>query len=113
MPFEEGGNVSIAGHRNGTRNEVDILLLKGMDSVFISCKMGPPSALALAEIKTISDRFGAGRSKTVLLTASAVKGVNRVLSTRAKDMGITLIDRGDLGQKDLGQRLIKICKSWN
>ena len=99
--------------RNGTRNEVDILLLKGMDSVFISCKMGPPSALALAEIKTISDRFGAGRSKTVLLTASAVKGVNRVLSTRAKDMGITLIDRGDLGQKDLGQRLIKICKSWN
>lgn len=98
--------------QNGTRNEVDIFLVKGVTSVFISCKMGPPSALALSEIQVLSAKFGGERAKTVLLTASAVKAENRILTERAKDMGIFLIDRGGLGQKDLGQRLIKIAQSY-
>ena len=96
----------------GTRNEVDIFLLKGVTPVFISCKMGSPSALALAEIKTISTKFGGSRAKTVLLTASAVKSENHVIAQRARDMNITLIDRGDLGRRDLGAQLVRIAKSW-
>ncbi len=97
--------------RDGTRNEVDIFLLKGTIPLFISCKMGTPTALALSEIKVLSGKFGGENSKTILLTASAVKAENHVLSTRAKDMGIVLLDRGDLGQKDLGQRFMKIAQA--
>lgn len=96
----------------GTRNEVDIFLLKGVTPVFISCKMGSPSALALAEIKTISTKFGGSRAKTVLLTASAVKSENHVIAQRARDMNITIIDRGDLGRRDLSTQLVRIAKSW-
>ncbi len=96
--------------RNGTRNEVDIFLLKGTIPIFISCKMGAPTALALSEIKVLSKKFGGDAAKTVLLTASAVKSDNPVLAARAKDMDVVLIDRSDLGQKDLGQRFIKIAQ---
>lgn len=96
---------------NGTRNEVDIFLLKGTVPIFISCKMGAPTALALSEIKLLSKKFGGEAAKTVLLTASTVKLDNPVLATRAKDMEIILIDRSDLGQKDLGQRFIKIAQT--
>ena len=97
--------------RDGTRNEVDIFLVKGTIPLFISCKMGAPTALALSEIKMLSGKFGGENAKIILLTASAVKAENHVLATRAKDMGIILLDRGDLGQKDLGQRFIKIAQT--
>ena len=73
--------------------------------------MGAPTALALSEIKMLSGKFGGENAKIILLTASAVKAENHVLATRAKDMGIILLDRGDLGQKDLGQRFIKIAQT--
>ena len=48
----------------------------------------------------------------MLLTASAVKSENHVIAQRARDMNITLIDRGDLGRRDLGAQLVRIAKSW-
>ena len=94
-----------------TRNEIDILLVKGITPVFISCKMGLPTALALSEIKIISQKFGGMYTKTVLLTAASLKGQNAALCQRAKDLDITIIDKSDLQQAALEKRFLEIAEA--
>ena len=60
-------------NNKGTRNEVDVLAVHNVTPVFISCKMGVPTPLALSEIKMLSDKFGGERTQTVLLTAADVE----------------------------------------
>lgn len=94
-----------------TKNEVDVLLIKGVTSVFISCKMSLPSALALSEIKLLSMKFGGRFSRTILLTAARLTEDNRPLRTRAADLGILLLDRGDLAGNRLAERLIEAASA--
>lgn len=99
----DGGEVA-----KGTRNEIDILLVRGVIPAFISCKMGVPTPLALSEIKLLSEKFGGVFTQTVLLTASDAKRTNPALVQRAKDLNIWLIDRGDLQNNALASRLKEI-----
>ena len=89
--------------RNGytTRNEIDLLLIKGITPVFISCKMGVPSPLALGEIKILSEKFGGARTRTVLMSGANIKESDIAITQRAKDLDITVIDRSDLTQERL------------
>ena len=96
------------GRDRSTRNEIDILLISGVTPVFISCKMGVPTPLALSEIKILSEKFGGERTKTVLLTGADIYNDNRPLAQRARDLGITLLDRGDLAKGDLARRLQRL-----
>lgn len=96
------------GRTPSTRNEIDILVVEGVTPVFISCKMGVPSPLALTEIKILSEKFGGERTRTMMLTAANVHEENRPLSQRAKDLGITLLDRGNLQRGELVQSLQRI-----
>ena len=81
-----------------------------MTPVFISCKMGVPTPLALSEIKILSEKFGGERTKTVLLTGADIYNDNRPLAQRARDLGITLLDRGDLAKGDLARRLQRLVE---
>lgn len=94
------------GVEGATKNEVDVLLIKGCTAVFISCKMGLPSALALSEIKLLSVKFGGRFSRTVLLSAARMTNDNTPLRTRASDLDILLMDRGVLTGNRLAERLI-------
>ena len=96
------------GKTPSTRNEIDILVVQGITPVFISCKMGVPSPLALTEIKILSEKFGGGRTRTVMLTAANVHEENRPLSQRAKDLQITLLDRGNLQRGEFVQSLQRV-----
>lgn len=91
--------------RDETRNEIDILLVKGVTPVFISCKMGQPTPLALSEIRLLSGRFGGELAKTVLLTASDVYGQNRALYNRARELGVAVIDKNDIEENTVALRL--------
>ena len=97
------------GKDPSTRNEIDILLVRGVTPVFISCKMGLPTPLALSEIKILSEKFGGERTKTVLLTAADVYGQDRPLAQRARELDITLIDRSALENGDLASRLQRLA----
>lgn len=95
------------GAEGSTKNEVDVLLIKGVTALFISCKMSLPSPLALSEIKLLSMKFGGRFSRTVLLTAAKLTGDNKPLRTRAEDLGIRLLDRTVLTGNRLAECLLE------
>lgn len=96
------------GH-DTTRNEIDVLLVKGVTPVFISCKTGQPTALAMSEIKIISEKFGGIFTKTVIMTASNLKQENKALLQRATDLGIYVLDKSDLDSGNLAKLLLDIA----
>ena len=78
--------------------------------VFISCKSGTPNVVALNEIKTLAKQFGQTNGRPVLVTMADVRGRDEYLTQRAEDMGITIIDRGDLVNDRLNKRLLAASK---
>lgn len=100
---------NVENRQDTTKNEVDVLLVKDITPVFISCKMGQPTALALSEIRIISEKFGGAFTKTVLMTASNLKKDNKTLWQRAKDLDILVLDKSDLDKGELAQTLLKIA----
>jgi len=53
-----------------TRNEIDVMIMKGVIPVFISCKNGSVHKEALYELSTVAERFGGKYSKKILITTS-------------------------------------------
>ena len=96
-----------------TKNEIDILLVKGITPIFVSCKMGMPSALALSEIKTLSTRFGGVLAKTVVLTAKDVCSGSMAIYNRAKELNIYIIDKKDIDNNNVAKRLMEIATTFN
>lgn len=93
------------GGPDATKNEIDVFLVKKATPVFISCKMGIPSPLAISEIKLLSSKFGGTNSSTVLITSEMLGKEHLALKTRAADVGITLLDASALQQELLLQQL--------
>lgn len=101
----------IIKQQDNTINEIDLILTKGIQSIFISCKIGVPSPLDLSEISYLSRKFGGRLAKTVLVSASDIRLSNSALYQRAKDMGIAIIDRNELAVHTLTNRLLSILES--
>lgn len=72
-------------------NEVDVLALKGIQPIFISCKSGKMDASrslhALYELETVANRFGGKYARRILLTAQKM---NEIAAQRAEQMGIEI-----------------------
>lgn len=95
------------GKRNdiaNTVNEIDLILVKGIIPLFVSCKMGRPDALDLDEIRLLSEKFGGSLAKAVMITAVDMS-YNPKLYQRAKDMGIYVIDSNDVYSGQLANQL--------
>lgn len=81
-----------------TRNEIDVMLMRGVKPVFISCKNGELKKEALYELDTVANRFGGEYAKRIIVTTDVgtnFKGYNYILQ-RAKDMDIKII--GDVNK---------------
>lgn len=91
-----------------TINEIDVVLTRGITPVFISCKYGVPSTTALNEIKTLTDLFGGGYAKGVLVTLSDLMDISPATYQRAADMGIDIIQDEDFEAGNVGSRLLAI-----
>lgn len=91
-----------------TINEIDVVLTRGITPVFISCKYGVPSTTALNEIKTLTDLFGGGYAKGVLVTLSDLMDISPATYQRAADMGIDIIQDEDFETGSVGSRLLAI-----
>lgn len=92
--------------RINTVNEIDVMLVKGQVPVFISCKSGNPSVVALNAIKTLSSKFGGQNGRAVLVTMSDVRNRDPYLYQRAADMGVMVIDYTDLVTDKLSKKLL-------
>ena len=81
-------------HIPETRNEIDVLAVRGMTPLFISCKNGDIGDDELYKLNTVAERFGSRYARKMLIaTELERKGPMSVKSyiQRAKDMGIYLV----------------------
>ena len=75
------------------KNEVDIVVMRDLVPVFISCKNGDVQKEALYELETVANRFGGKYARKYLLASyiSSNPQSRKYIIQRAKDMNINLI----------------------
>lgn len=74
-------------------NEIDLMAVRGIVPMFVSCKVCNISTEALNELAILRDRFGGSMAKAVIVTAERPRPVAR---HRADELGIFVIDLDDL-----------------
>jgi len=77
-----------------TMNEIDVILMKNVCPIFISCKSGKAGGHSLHELETVSRKFGGKYAKKALILAKACDDTTgtQYFKQRAKDMHIWIID---------------------
>ncbi|MBO5509681.1 MAG: hypothetical protein J5962_04390 [Lachnospiraceae bacterium] len=77
-----------------TMNEIDVILMKNVCPIFISCKSGKAGGLALHELETVSRKFAGKYARKALVLSRACDDTTGTMffKQRAKDMHIWIID---------------------
>ncbi len=81
-------------HNNDTKNEIDVILMRGLTPVFISCKIGQIQEIEPYKLWTVAERFGGKQVRKVLIASEFDRYDDKSESAfmnRAKEMGITFI----------------------
>ncbi len=75
-------------------NEIDVMLMKGLTPVFISCKNGRFDVDELYKLSVVAERFGGKYARKVIVAAESIEdsAKGKYLKARATDMGIRFID---------------------
>lgn len=77
-----------------TRNEIDVLVTRGLTPLFISCKNGDVDEEELYKLQTVATRFGGRGARKMLIATHLEKqkpSSTRAFIQRAKDMGIYIV----------------------
>ena len=77
-----------ADEKFDTKNEIDVMLMKDVTPVFVSCKNGGVDDKELYKLCDVARRFGGEHVVMLLVTSGEVQSPAFV--ERAKDMGILL-----------------------
>ena len=88
-------------------NEIDVMAVKGIIPLFISCKTCAVDTDALNELSILRDRFGGKMAKAVIVTTENCRNVTR---NRATALGITVIDMEDISCGNLAGQLREIME---
>lgn len=78
-----------------TENEIDVMLMRGVTPVFVSCKNGAVTTEELYKLNSVAERFGGKYAKKVLVATTLGKKGGEALEyfrQRADDMKIKLIE---------------------
>lgn len=91
-----------------TENEIDVMMMRGVVPVFVSCKNGHIDVEELYKLNTVAERFGGEYAKKVLVSnaidSMGLKG--KQFAQRAADMGIKIIKNvQDLSDAELAKEL--------
>lgn len=89
------------------RNEVDVMLTRGVMPVFISCKTRYPINEDLNELYAIKENFGGKISAAILATTKYVESESPV-AERARAMGIGIIDERNFENGTVAKRLLRL-----
>lgn len=79
--------------KKDTKNEIDVLAMRGMVPVFISCKNGGVEMEELYKLETVANRFGGRYAVKILVATSLNKRseATHTLLARAKEMNIRVL----------------------
>ena len=100
----------VHGDYRDTKNEVDVVLMKGLTPIFVSCKSSMPKAEDLYEIQYLARRFGGSRAKAVLATAEDMSVGARAVFRRAADIGVAVIESDDILDGDCARLLNRLAE---
>lgn len=103
---------------NGTENELDVILTKGLSSLIVSCKTSKFNANHLYEIDALTRKFSLNSTPVIIYSSRQgfVDGVTTddlcPIKNRASAMGIYLIDLNELEAQgiSLGEKLVRIIE---
>lgn len=90
----DGNLHDLTDEEKDTENEIDVVLMKGLTPIFISCKNGQVDDDELYKLESVTNRFGGLYAKKVLIATYLGKKTKsmKYFKQRAKDMKINLID---------------------
>ncbi len=91
--------------RDAVTNEIDVMAVRGVQPVFISCKTCEIKTEALNELAILRDRFGGKGSRAVIVSSAAGGRSRAVMRQRAAELGIEVIEWNDLALDRLTARL--------
>lgn len=97
----------VVGHA-GVSNEIDVMAVRGVIPLFLSCKTCEVKTEAINELAILRDRFGGKGAKAAIITAEPCNAAAR---HRAAQLGIAVIDLEELESGQLVQRLKVIMKA--
>ena len=86
-------------------NEIDVMAVRGVQPVFISCKTCEIKTEALNELAILRDRFGGKGSRAVIVTSASPSRGRAVMRRRAAELEIEVIEWNDLSLDRLIGRL--------
>ena len=94
-------------------NEIDVILMKNLIPIFISCKNGQIEIDELYKLNTVAERFGGKYAKRVLIASEIDKmgKVGEYLKLRASEMGIRVIEDVDsMEETELKKAVLNLYK---
>ena len=97
--------------RNTITNEIDVVAVRGIWPVFISCKTSEIHTEALNELAIIRDRFGGHGSRAIIVTSANATKSRPLMRRRAAEMDIKVIEWDDLPTHKLTERLRDMMRS--
>jgi len=95
------------GH-GSVSNEIDVMAVRCVIPLFISCKVSDIKTEALNELSILRDRFGGKGAKAAIISAERCNAAAR---HRAAQLGIAVIDLEELSSDQLVHRLKVIMKA--
>ena len=94
-----------ASQRDGVTNEIDVVAVRGIQPVFISCKTCEIRTEALNELAILRDRFGGKGSRAVIATSAPATRSRSPMRRRAAELGIEVVEWNDLALDKLIEHL--------
>ena len=91
--------------RDAVTNEIDVMAVRGVQPVFISCKTCEIKTEALNELAILRDRFGGKGSRAIIATSAPSSKSRNVMRKRAAELDIEVIEWADLPLENLVERL--------
>lgn len=85
----------ISDEEKDTENEIDVILMRGLVPVFVSCKNGKVDDNELYKLNTVAERFGGPYAKKVLVASyfgKSTESGRKYFKQRVTDMKIQLIE---------------------
>ncbi len=86
-------------------NEIDVMCVRGVMPLFISCKTCEIKTEALNELAILRDRFGGKGSRAAIVTSASATRSRRVMLKRAAELNIEVIEWEDIALYHLISKL--------
>lgn len=94
-------------NRDGVTNEIDVMAVRGVIPVFVSCKTCAVSTEALNELAILRDRFGGKGARAAIVTSERGTAVMR---NRARELDIAVFEQQDLYSDDWKEKLAALMR---